>query len=84
MKCSDPTCDGETKVIYTTHATISRMERRRECITCGRRFKTHESIDGDIRQTPEAAEKEREAARRRVQIILAKLEAIRRDVEEIV
>ena len=84
MKCSDPTCDGETKVTYTAHVRTNLMERRRECITCGLRFKTHESIDGDIRQTPEAAEKEREAARRRVKIILAKLEAVMRDVEEIV
>jgi transcriptional repressor NrdR len=44
MKC--PYCDSDTlKVLETRNSIDNRVRRRRECITCGRRFTTYEYIE---------------------------------------
>lgn len=44
MKC--PYCGGETKVLESRHANDGlAIRRRRECLECGRRFNTMETIE---------------------------------------
>ena len=42
-KCC-PVCGGETIVVNTRENKYGEIERRRECVECGRRFSTVESF----------------------------------------
>ena len=48
MKC--PYCGGdETKVLDKRGAEENKTRRRRECLSCGKRFTTYERIEVDLR-----------------------------------